>query len=395
MKQYLNILGVFVSLLLIVACGDSERDLYNDKSYSEILNSLIMEDTDLSTISKSTNVSSQDLIKIKYGLINTNEDLTNYLRDLKYAYDNGDDSKVEDLQEPREFDLNHQIIGEIMPISKYKEQELETNEYFQSLLPIIGQNFYDKKARAFIEDKYSFIGVFKNVWDYIVNSKEEYTALYKEEFQKVLQEDDINKYLENRINAYTQFLYFEHEILYGIKSNVGKDSVHLQLKDMKVNFDDKIKQNIIEHASLDLYDFAVNVAEETVIALIIWAIIAFITEIAIEAMIRDEISKMQLSWKKDRGFFKNLAINALSVFGTYSDIEERKAEIRSKYRTIQFWISLAVTCILFAWSYFYVMIPSAKIEMDIEQKIHEQTEAHFGDINLWVINELNKITKSL
>ena len=395
MKQYLNIFGVCVSLLLVVACGDSERDTYNDKSYSEILTSLIMEDTDLNMISKSTNVSPKELIQMKYGLIKSNEDLTNYLRDLKYAYDNGDDSEIEDLQESREFDLNPQIIGKIMPISKYKEQEFVNNEKFQGLLPILGQNFYDKRARMFIEDKYSFIGVFKNVWDYIINSKEEYIALYKEEFQKVLQEDDINKYLEIRINAYTQMLYAEHEILYDIRSDVGEKSVQFQLKDMKVNFDEEIKQNIIEHASLDLYDFAINVAEETVIALIIWAIIAFITEIAIESMISNEISKMQLSWKKDRGFWKNLAINTLSVLGTYSDIEERKAEIRSKYRTIQFWISVGVTCILFAWSYFYVMIPSAEIEIDIEQKIHEQTEAHFGDINLWVINELNQITKSL
>ena len=76
-------------------------------------------------------------------------------------------------------------------------------------------------------------------------------------------------------------------------------------------------------------------------------------------------------------------------------IKDEEAEIRSKYRTIQFWISIGVTCILFAWSYFYVMIPSAEIEINIEEKIHKQTEAHFNDVNIWVINKLNEITKSL
>lgn len=230
MKQYLNIFGVCVSLLLVVACGDSERDTYNDKSYSEILTSLIMEDTDLNMISKSTNVSSKELIQMKYGLIKSNEDLTNYLRDLKYAYDNGDDSEIEDLQESREFDLNPQIIGKIMPISKYKEQEFVNNEKFQGLLPILGQNFYDKRARMFIEDKYSFIGVFKNVWDYIINSKEEYIALYKEEFQKVLQEDDINKYLEIRINAYTQMLYAELKYYMILEVTLARKVFNFSLK---------------------------------------------------------------------------------------------------------------------------------------------------------------------
>ena len=395
MKQYFNFLVFSVSMLFFIACGDSQRDTYNDKSYSEILNSLIMEDTDLNTISKITNVSPKNLIQMKYGLIAVNEDLTTYLRDLKYAYDSEDDSEVDDLQESRDFDLNTQVVSNIIPISKYKEQEFANNEKFQHLLPIIGQRFYDKKTRVFIENKYSFFGVFKNVWDYIVKSKEEYSASFKEEFQKALLEDDINKYLENRINAYTQLLYVEHEVLYGIKGKVGEENAHLQLKDMKVDFDEEIKQNIIEHASLDMYDFAVNVAEETVIALIIWAIIAFITEIAIERMISNEISKISLSWKKDRGLLKNLAINAIQVIGAGLNIKDEEAAIRSKYRTIQFWISIGVTCILFAWSYFYVMIPSAEIEINIEEKIHKQTEAHFNDVNIWVINKLSEITKSL
>ena len=98
---------------------------------------------------------------------------------------------------------------------------------------------------------------------------------------------------------------------------------------------------------------------------------------------------------KDRGLLKNLAINAIQVIGAGLNIKDEEAEIRSKYRTIQFWISIGVTCILFAWSYFYVMIPSAEIEINIEEKIHKQTEAHFNDVNIWVINKLNEITKSL
>ena len=187
----------------------------------------------------------------------------------------------------------------------------------------------------------------------------------------------------------------EHEVLYKKKAEDGKATSLLELSNANFKLDKDAQDEIVKHATLDLYDFAVSVAEETVIAFIIWAVIAIIVEIAIENMISSEIRNMKLSWKKKKGFWTNIAINALSIGSTYLNIREKEAEIRSKYRSYQFWISISITAILFAWSYFYVMKPSAEIEVNIENKMQQQVKEHFDNLNIWVATELNKITKEL
>jgi hypothetical protein len=354
-----------------------------------------MEYTDLQTLSKSTGVSPEKLVNIKYGIIAENEDLTSYLRDLKYAYDSNDESEIESLLETHDFTINEKVIKEPLSIKDYKEQEYINNEKFQSLLPEIGQRFYNRKIHKFFEDKYSFIGIFTNTWRYVVNSKEEYIASFQSDFNKELSSEDFSVYLNQRINAYAQMLKKEHEVLYKKKTVDGEETYILELSNANFKLDKDAQNEIVKHATLDLYDFAVDVAEDTVIAFIIWAVIAIIVEIAIENMISSEIRNLKLSWNKKKGFWTNLAINALSIGSTYLNIREKEAEIRNKYRSYQFWISISITAILFAWSYFYVMKPSAEIEVNIENKMQQQVKEHFDNQNIWVATELNKITKEL
>ena len=97
MKKTLGLVTLFIIYLItLTACSiDSEREKYDEISYSDILFSLVTENTDLQTISDFTDVPVDLLIKIKYGIISENEELTSYLRDLKYAYDQKDQSAIE------------------------------------------------------------------------------------------------------------------------------------------------------------------------------------------------------------------------------------------------------------------------------------------------------------
>lgn len=395
MRKFFRFTVMLTLLLSIFSCGNSERESYDSIAYQEVLTSLVMEYTDLQTLSKSTGVSPEKLVNIKYGIIAENEDLTSYLRDLKCAYDSNDESEIESLLETHDFTINEKVIKEPLSIKDYKEQEYINNEKFQSLLPEIGQRFYNRKIHKFFEDKYSFIGIFTNTWRYVVNSKEEYIASFQSDFNKELSSEDFSVYLNQRINAYAQMLKKEHEVLYKKKTVDGEETYILELSNANFKLDKDAQNEIVKHATLDLYDFAVDVAEDTVIAFIIWAVIAIIVEIAIENMISSEIRNLKLSWNKKKGFWTNLAINALSIGSTYLNIREKEAEIRNKYRSYQFWISISITAILFAWSYFYVMKPSAEIEVNIENKMQQQVKEHFDNQNIWVATELNKITKEL
>lgn len=386
---------MFTLLFTFFSCGKSERESYDSIAYKEVLTSLVMEDTDLQSLSKSTNVSPEKLIYIKYGVIAENEDLTNYFRDLKYAYDSNDESEIESLLETHDFAINENMIKEPLSIKDYKEQEYINNEKFQSLLPEIGQRFYNRKIHKFFEDKYSFIGIFTNTWRYVVNSKEEYIAGFQREFDKELSSEDLSVYLNQRINAYAQMLKTEHKVLYKKKTEDGNATSLLELSNANFKLDKKAHDEIVKHATLDLYDFAVNVAEETVIAFIIWAIFAIIIEIKIEAAISDEISNFQSGIKKGDGWLKNGIRLGISLFGSYVSLENKKKRIRRQYRNKQFIWSTLITIVLLVWSYFYVMKPSAEIEVNIENKMQQQVKEHFDNLNIWVATELNKITKEL
>lgn len=395
MKRFFRLTVMFTLLFTFFSCGKSERESYDSIAYKEVLTSLIMEDTDLQSLSKSTNVSPEKLIYIKYGVIAENEDLTNYFRDLKYAYDSNDESEIESLLETHDFAINENMIKEPLSIKDYKEQEYINNEKFQSLLPEIGQRFYNRKIHKFFEDKYSFIGIFTNTWRYVVNSKEEYIAGFQREFDKELSSEDLSVYLNQRINAYAQMLKTEHKVLYKKKTEDGNATSLLELSNANFKLDKKAHDEIVKHATLDLYDFAVNVAEETVIAFIIWAIFAIIIEIKIEAAISDEISNFQSGIKKGDGWLKNGIRLGISLFGSYVSLENKKKRIRRKYRNKQFIWSTLITIVLLVWSYFYVMKPSAEIEVNIENKMQQQVKEHFDNLNIWVATELNKITKEL
>ena len=395
MKRFFRLTVMFTLLFTFFSCGKSERESYDSIAYKEVLTSLVMEDTDLQSLSKSTNVSPEKLIYIKYGVIAENEDLTNYFRDLKYAYDSNDESEIESLLETHDFAINENMIKEPLSRKDYKEQEYINNEKFQSLLPEIGQRFYNRKIHKFFEDKYSFIGIFTNTWRYVVNSKEEYIAGFQREFDKELSSEDLSVYLNQRINAYAQMLKTEHKVLYKKKTEDGNATSLLELSNANFKLDKKAHDEIVKHATLDLYDFAVNVAEETVIAFIIWAIFAIIIEIKIEAAISDEISNFQSGIKKGDGWLKNGIRLGISLFGSYVSLENKKKRIRRKYRNKQFIWSTLITIVLLVWSYFYVMKPSAEIEVNIENKMQQQVKEYFDNLNIWVATELNKITKEL
>ena len=395
MKKFFRLTVLLALHFTFFSCGNNERESYDSITYQEVFTSLVMEDTDLQSLSKSTNVSPEKLIYIKYGVIAENEDLTNYLRDLKYAYDSNDESEIESLLETHDFAINENMIKEPLSIKDYKEQEYINNEKFQSLLPEIGQRFYNRKIHKFFEDKYSFIGIFTNTWRYVVNSKEEYIAGFQREFDKELSSEDLSVYLNQRINAYAQMLKTEHKVLYKKKTEDGNATSLLELSNANFKLDKKAQDEIVKHATLDLYDFAVNAAEETVIAFIIWAIFAIIIEIKIEAAISDEISNFHSGIKKGDGWLKNGIRLGLSLFGSYVSLEDKKKRIRRKYRNKQFMWSTLITIVLLVWSYFYVMKPSAEIEVNIENKMQQQVKEHFDNLNIWVATELNKITKEL
>lgn len=383
MKKIILYLFVTITMVQFTSCGSNEeKEQIERMSYSEVLTSLIYSDTDLSSISRVTQIPVDQLIKIKYGLIPENDNLTKYLKKLKYTCVVGDTDDVADMmKDVQEFDIVLTSTGKKIDRNIYKASEYKCNDNFQQELPIIGQNLFNKKIEKFIHDKYSMLSIPCNIWNYIINSKEEYLAQYRNELQSSLNVINLNQFLQQRINAYADMLETEHEVLFGLKNDNGGVYSELNIPKFDVRIDSDSQKKIIDHAVLDLMDFAMNVAEETVIAFIIWGVISLIIYILIKVKVKNETEKyFRLIHKKSDGLLRTLGKMAIAGIVAAKEEEDQKDKIRKKWRRRHIILNFVVTLGLGFWGYFYVTVPSVQMELDVEKNLQEQTDEYFSNV---------------
>jgi hypothetical protein len=228
---------------IFICCG--ENTVTDDNPpYSDLLNSLIMEHTDLQTISKSTKITPQNLIRMKYGIIEQNRELTTYLADLKKAYEENDESEIEELMDEQEFNISTEIVGKPLPKEEYKDQEYLNNELFQERINEIGTSFFNKRIHNLFEEKFTSWGRIKTTKDYILNSKSEYVKQFQDEFEKQLSLVDLNTHLKKRVKAYVELISLEHSTLYGLKNKDTNIEIKYHQDGVEYTFDDETKNNI-------------------------------------------------------------------------------------------------------------------------------------------------------
>lgn len=228
-----------------MSCRDRDRDKYDDMSYSTVLTALIMENTDLPTISKSTNISQEDLIRIKYGIIAENYELTDYLRKLKYAYDFKDESNVETLLGEHKFIINKKIIGKPLAINIFKRQEYENNQKCQDLLIKTGINCYNTTVKDYIESYFTTWKTIKNSLKVSQSSFDDYYLQFEKGLSEILSSENICMILEKRVNAYAQMINREHFTLYGANDNISEIKILLPISNANFTMDDYLKDDFI------------------------------------------------------------------------------------------------------------------------------------------------------
>lgn len=240
----IRLLILFV-IILFMSCRDSNRDKYDNMSYSTVLTALIMENTDLPTISKSTNISQEDLIRIKYGIIAENYELTDYLRQLKYAYDFKDESNVETLLGEHKFIINKKIIGKPLAINIFKRQEYENNQKCQDLLVQTGINCYNKTIKDYIESYFTTWENIKNSLKVSQSSFDDYYLQFEKGLSEILSSENICMILEKRVNAYAQMINKEHFTLYGAYDSISDIKILLPISNASFTMNDYLKDDFI------------------------------------------------------------------------------------------------------------------------------------------------------
>lgn len=278
-NKLINLVCLLLVIVIAVSCGNRERDKYDTMSYYDVLTALLIENTDLPTISKSTKISQQDLVRMKYGIIAENEELTIFLRDLKCAFDTNDDSEIEGLLDEHAISVDNNIIGKPLAIEKYKEQEYLNNERFQESIVKIGGHYYGRKVKDYFEEFFSTWEVLKNAWRFTDSSYDEYYAKFEEGLLKIFSLDEFYVILNKRVTSYAQMLITEHNYLYGTKVKPNELVVISQMDNMGFQLDEGAKDNFLQTA-VD--------ASSSIWALTKFDIISFILEMAVENIFTSE-----------------------------------------------------------------------------------------------------------
>lgn len=393
-KIFKGLLLMFCILLLTTSC-DNDKEHYEKLAYGELFDSLIMEDISLDSLSKSTNIKESTLIKMRYGIKVHSEELTSFMRELKLNFDKGNYSKCESLlQGENDFKIDENNYKISFSLDQYKKEEYLRNERFQNSLEKSVTRKINFRVNEFVDKKYSFINLPKSLFDYLTKSSNEIGLDYQKELNSSITQKDIEHMILYQINSYQDLLKKEHEVLFGKKSSVHKYT-SLKLSDLNINITDNLHKSIVDRMALDFKDFSIDVFQDTVIALIVWFIISLIVESQINAAIRREISELKLSWGKNKGFWSNIASNALNILNSTVNIENAKKQIKRKWRIRQMWITILTTMILFIVSYFCITVPSLELEEKINTELQNQYIDYFHELDLWVVTIFNDITKAL
>lgn len=393
-KTFKGVLLMFCILLLTTSC-DNDKEYYENLTYGELFDCLIMEDISLDSLSRSTNIKESTLIKMRYGIKADSEGLTSFMRELKLNFDNGNYTKCESLlQGENDFNIDENNNKISFSLDEYKKEEYLRNERFQKSLEKSVIRKINFKVNQFVDKKYSFLNIPKSLFDYVTKSPKEISFDYQKELNSSITRKDIEHTILYQIYSYQDLLKKEHEVLWGKKTSVHKYT-SLKLSDLNISITENLHKSIVDRMALDFKDFSIDVFQETVIALIIWFVVSLIVESQIKAAIRREISELKLSWGKNRGFLSNLAFNALNILNSTANIEDAKKQIKNKWRTRQMLITILITMILLIVSYFWITVPSIELEKKINAELQNQYVDYFQELDLWVVTIFNNITKSL
>lgn len=362
---------------------DTKRDLYT-QSYDELVTYYI----NIDSLAKGMDVKVENLIKMRYGLIESNSDLASEMSKLTEAYKKFDDKKVEKiLKKKHNFKLDNSLPEDAPSATKlrqlYRNIIYARNESFEAKMPTLAGKETQHKIEAYLDKKFEWYKFPINGWDYLIDGKEELRQQYNKEIRAILSPSNIDKIIITKFNNYQTLLSEESKVLF--QNRLDLSSLKGIEKETTSNISTtELLQPLVERSSTDLTDLLLTLIEEIGVAFIVWAIFSFIIN-----RIENAYARRQIGYIKGAGWW-NVAFFAFDMWNCW----EEDKEIR-KWKRIKGWTQGLIFGAFLILTWIYVIKPAGELEDNIITTCENQIVEYLNQIDLPIQAFFNNIIDSM
>lgn len=362
---------------------DTKRELYS-QSYDELVTYYI----NIDSLAKGMNVKVADLIKMRYGLIESNPYLASEMAELTEAYIKFDNKKARKiLNKEHSFELDYSLLKDAPSATKLKQLygkiAYTRNESFEAKIPTLAGKETQHKIEAYLDNKFKWYKFPINGWDYLMEGKEALRQQYNNEIKAILSPTNIDKIIVTKFNNYQSLLSSESQVLFQNRLDLPalKDIENETTSNISTS---KLLQSLVERSSTDLTDLLLTLIEDVGIALIIWAVFSFIID-----HIENSYAERQIGYVPGAGWL-NVAFFACDMWNFW----EEDYEVR-KWKRIKGWTQGIIFATFLVLTWIYVIKPSGQLENNIISTCESQIAEYINKIDLPIQEFFNNIVDSI
>lgn len=382
-----NLLWRMVIVILIAlgmtSCEDeNERQITYNQSYDELL-TLRM---NINVLAESLGVKSADLIRMRYGVISVDPEVTEVLSDLCNAFNDFKYDKVKDiLTDNYNFEISDKKtnLSQSELIKLYRANTFARNERFDGDIPNLIAKDLTHNVTQYLDKEFAWYRFPINAWHYVWE-KDKMATRYRTDLNDILSTENINQNVVSRFNDYSALLEAEQTVLFG-KDLTLPDLKKVELDDASEIADSSVLDKFVERASIDLTDTILVLVEEVGIAILIWLIFRWLTNRIINWYARNV-----LDYDFDRGFWTNAAIFGLNLLNAWAEDEDKRRLAR-----IKTWVQSIVAVIFIIVTYIYVIKPQIAIEHDLIAQVESNVSTYVAKMDVPVLDYFNHVIDSI
>lgn len=359
-------------------------------NYSEAYDALILQGLTIDSISVLSDVDTEDLVKMRFGIISIPDEVSDFFTRLSNAIDN-DDSETE-IKRLASFEI--QSTGFNPSRDFVDEIELERNSEIEEALATKLALCYSDVIDTYLENEFGF---FKSIWQgirYIFLSKKKFVDPFEKGLAEEFDKTDVTGIILQYANNFKQTIETEHRILFGAKNSTPDFQV-VNLTSFANPMTEEIKSKIIDRGALEAKDLGLTIMEWLIAWLVVSIILTALCNRALSSACEDELAvKGLLSRAKPKSTWGKIAKSVADI-GSDIFFANQKAKIKAKYDRYKAIAGFSITAVLYIITYFFVITPSVKLDIEINQLMTQQFIEYYTSLEVPITQLLDNLISQI